>query len=228
MASRGQRDAWTEFVRRRTVELRGRILELVRRLWDPARRGLSALPGVVPAKYLVILQCIATGLALVTGSLSVAVILVGAFPHWFEGRRLPLHNIRGVVPGQDEVFICSSTAGRVYKFDLNGGLVEWYQGSGRPMSISRRDDAIVVSGRRPIEEAAFHPGDPARAALAAVEHTWWGHPILVVSRPEGTVRVELQPWYFTLVQTPWPGLVWWALLVVFAMVAGLAHECRRR
>jgi hypothetical protein len=181
------------------------------------------------AKYLTI-QCIAGGLALLTGGLSVAVILVGAFPHWFEGRRLPLHNIRGVVPGEDTVFICSSTAGRVYKFDLNGGLVDWYQFPGRPMSISRQDDRVVAGygGGRPIEDPAFHPGDPARAAPAAVEHTWWGHPILVVSRPEGTVRVELQPWYLTLVQSPWPGLVWFPLLIVFGLAAGWASGLRRR
>src|SRR5438552_2385988 len=93
MSSRRQRDAWTEFARRWAAELRGRVVALARRLGGPARRGLSALDSAMPAKYLAPLQCIAAGLALVTGGLSVAVMLVGGFPHWFEGRRLPLHNI---------------------------------------------------------------------------------------------------------------------------------------
>src|SRR5258707_751856 len=114
VSSRRQRDEWIEFVRRRAAELRGRVVALAGRLWGPARRGLSALGSAIPAKYLTIPRRVAAGLALVTGGLSVAVILLGWFPHWFEGRRLPLDSVRGVVPGEDAVFIGSSSAARVY------------------------------------------------------------------------------------------------------------------
>src|SRR5262245_24828218 len=136
MSSRRQRDEWTEFARRHAAQFQGRIAALAGRLCGPPRRALSALPGVVPTRFLVLLRWLATGLVLLAGVLSVVVILVGAFPHWFGDRRLPLDTVRGVVPGEDAVFVASSSAGRVYKFDLNGGLLDWYQFSGRPISIS--------------------------------------------------------------------------------------------
>jgi hypothetical protein len=229
MASRHQREAATEFLRRRAAERRGLVVGLARRVGRPARRGVD-LAGryfVVPAKYLRIIHGVAIVLALGMLALSLPAMLFGAFPHWFAGQRLPLQEVRGVVPGEEVVFIGSSSAGRVCKFDLNGELVDWHQLRGRPISLSRRDDALVIGGR-PIEDPAFHPGDPARAVQATVEHTWWGHPILVIHRPEGTERRELQPWYFTLVQTPWPGLVWWAFFIACLMMAAASGDRRRR
>jgi hypothetical protein len=229
MASRRHREAVAEFLRRRAAYLGGLVVGLARRLGRPARRGVD-LAGrycVVPAKYLRIIHGVAIALALGMLALALPAMLFGAFPHWFSDRRLPLQEVRGVVPGEDAVFIGSSSAGRVCKFDLNGEQVDWHQFPFRPITLSRRDAVLIVRGQ-PIEDPAFRPGDPARAVSAEVEHTWWGHPILVVRRPGATERRELQPWYFTLVQTPWPGLVWWAFFIACLMMAAASGDRRRR
>src|SRR4051812_38386582 len=93
MASPHLRDDWTAFMRRQAADLRGGVAVLGRRLW---RR----VP-VVPAKYLVLLRRVAAGLAVGMLGLALPAILLGAFPHLFEGRRLPLQDVRGVVPGED-------------------------------------------------------------------------------------------------------------------------------
>lgn len=48
MASRRQRDEWTEFMGRRVADLRGRVVDLARRLWGPARRGPPSGGGTEP------------------------------------------------------------------------------------------------------------------------------------------------------------------------------------
>jgi hypothetical protein len=169
--------------------------------------------------------------ALTLAALCVAHFVVmfacGGVPTFWGRVRLPMARIDGVIAGNSAVFVCSSTTGRVYAFDHDGHLVDWYQAPGRPISISRAGDVIQVhySGHEWLLED-YRPG--GGIVEAAVEKTWWGHPILVVTRPEGTTRVPLQPWYFTVVQGPWPGALVGPVFILSVLVADWAKRRRQR
>lgn len=158
--------------------------------------------------------------------LALLVLVLGAIPQWFARERLPLGSIRGTVFGNDAVYVASSTAGRIYKFSLNGDLLDWIDIHGRPIWITRQGNSIMVhySGREwAIEDPAFRVQGPITDE-GTIEHTWCGQPLLVANRLQSASKISLQPWYLTAVQSPWPGLLYGPLLIVMILVAFWAHK----
>ncbi|MBI3406762.1 MAG: hypothetical protein HY040_00195 [Planctomycetes bacterium] len=122
---------------------------------------------------------------------------------------------------EDAVFVASWYAHQIYKFDFEGNLLNTFCQRGA-RSISKRDEFIVVhfAGKEQVlDDPAFRVKDPG-ATTAAVERTWWGHPLLVVRRADGVTTIApLQPWYMTVLWNTYPGALWLPIAVVLGGVA---------
>lgn len=177
-----------------------------------------------------VIQVTAICLAVVAVSLLVVAKVFSTFPHWFSRQRLPLQVVHGVITSADKVFVADGYAGRVYKFDFNGDLLRWLDWPGRPIWIRSAGASIIVhySGRdTPLEDPAFKIWDP-HGVTASMERTWCGHPVLVVRRPDGTTtRRSLQPWYLTVVQSPYPADLWFLVFMASCLVGVWAARRRR-
>jgi hypothetical protein len=160
-------------------------------------------------------------LAASAAALGLASILVGACTG-VVGWRYPLDSVGGIIVSEDAVFIGGKHTGRVYKFGLDGALLDWVDTHGQPVSITQNGDSIVVhySGREwALTNSGFRVSDP-HGTIATVERTWWGRPVLAVRRSDGTtIRAFLQPWYLTLIQMPYPAMAWPLVAVAFGLIA---------
>jgi hypothetical protein len=177
-----------------------------------------------------IIRCVAAFAAVLTLGIIVLSLPLGDVPQFFHGRRLPLGRVDGIVPGENVVFVASGSTGRIYKFDLNGNLLDWTDIQGRPIRIFRHGESMMVhySGREwPLEGPEYDLGDRQRTPSVTLENTWWGDPVLLVSRNDETSRVSLQPWYLTALQYPWPGWLYPVFLIVFCLVERWANAKRK-
>ena len=159
--------------------------------------------------------------AVCAACLALAFIITVEFRRWATDQRWPLGRIGGVVVSNDAVFVGSWYDGRIYKFDLAGNLLGWTDIHGEPIWIMRRGESIIVhySGREwPLRDPAFRASHPS-GIQATVDDTWWGHPMLKVSRPNQITKVPLQPWYLTIIQSPYPGGLWLPVAFLFVLLA---------
>jgi hypothetical protein len=147
-------------------------------------------------------------------------LALGALPTLFPNDiLLPIGRIRGVEAVDDTLFVASGTSGRVMKYDLPRHTVTWDQMPKRPIEIAARDGSLVLSysgEERLVLESRL---GERRRPTTKVECTWWGHPFVLLSSNNTTQRVELQPWYITVVQTPWPGLIYVPALILSLVFA---------
>lgn len=178
-----------------------------------------------------ILRVIAIGCALPVACLVAMTFALGATPQFFPHRRLPLGEVRGVVTGDGVAFVASADAGRVYKFDFDGDLLTWIDTRGRRIWIIQNGESISVWYRgqpSALDDPAFRVSDP-HGAVASVEHNWLGHPFLVVRHAETATRASLQPWQLTVVQSPFPGLLWGpALIALLGVERWTSRGCQWR
>ncbi|MFQ5503087.1 MAG: hypothetical protein ACE5EQ_12460 [Phycisphaerae bacterium] len=140
--------------------------------------------------------------------------------------RWAVGHIESVVVSKDAVFLANDQR-RVYKFALDGTVIDWVSIGGTPLHITRSGDSIIVhqsTNEWAMEDPGFRVRDPV-GFTATVERTWYGHPMLAVDRAGVKTRVSMQPWYMTLLQAPYPGMFW--VWVGFAFIF-LAQCARRR
>lgn len=138
---------------------------------------------------------------------------------WLVNVRWGLGSTNGVVVGKDGVFVASGA--RVYKFGLDGEMIKWVITPGAPIHITSADEHVIVhhgGESSPIGEAGFRVIDPGDMT-ATVERSWWGHPMLKVRDGTGVRVSSMQPWYLTLVQTPYPGVAWMLPATLLAWLA---------
>jgi hypothetical protein len=159
------------------------------------------------------------------GAVSLAVTML---QWWTHGMPLPLGADAGVIVSEGAVFVGGKDRGRVYKFDYEGRLLAYKSIGGQPISISARGDRVAVtynSRTSDVPEPQFRITN-APGVTARVVRTWWGHPMLEVVGPEWVKRSELQRWYVTAVQIPYPAGLWFAAAIASGMLAGWARERR--
>lgn len=164
---------------------------------------------------------ILAALAVVAWCLAIAFILTTESFRWFDSRRWAVGSVDGVIASDDAVFVAESNHGRVYKFALDGTVIGWVDINGKPIRITRSGESIIVhynSREWALDDPAFGVRDPGDVT-AAIERTLWGHPLLVVRRADGNTKASLQPWYLTIVQSPYPGGVWPAAAIAFTLAA---------
>ena len=170
----------------------------------------------------VIIYVASVVLALSAGCLGAVFIITTELQYHFDHWRRPLNRVGGVVVSADAVFVASWYAGRIYKFDFAGTVLSTYDHPGSPIRITQREEFIIVhySGEQHVlDDPAFRVIDP-HGVTAGVHRTWWGHPVMVVRRPDGaTTRVSLQPWYVTVLRSTYPAALWLLLAVAFGVVA---------
>lgn len=174
-----------------------------------------------------VLYIVAAALAVLIGIPAATTMVVAAFKGDWNPLPRPLERMGGVIVSDDSVFVASWYDGRVYKFSFDGHLIGRSDGHDTPTRLTRRDGFVVVrsgSRERTLEDPAFRIRDPG-GVMAEVERTWWGHPLLLVRRADGTTtRAPLQPWYLTMIQTPYPGMLWFFIMVGLVAVAMWARR----
>jgi hypothetical protein len=157
--------------------------------------------------------------------LALAAITFSDFATWMPGVRTPLGQTAGIVTDNTFTYVASKRTGRIYKYSGDGNCVGWKSVEKRPISIAALGGKIVVAqggDRIEINDAAFVSGHVSDAAIQ-VQSSLLGHPYL--QAVDGSHR-PLQPWYLTAVQEPWPGFVWWPLMI--CAWYPIARACNRR
>lgn len=175
-----------------------------------------------------ILKIRATFAASIAALLGVQVLLsfaLGAVPGFFPNTQVPLADVGGIARVDDRIYIASSTTGRVLEYDPSGRLVKWKQMPQRPISLTADEDRLVVrySGVERIVKT-FEPASLWPKSALKVEHTWWGHPWLVLHEEGRVRRLSLQPWYLTALQAPWPAGLCVPPLILSFSLAGKAWD----
>jgi hypothetical protein len=165
------------------------------------------------------------------GGCGLVTFMLGAFPLMFPNIRLPLGRIGGIAMTGDTVIVASRTSGRILRYSSGGNLITWDQMPARPITLSVRDGRLLVSysgtEHELLRRGSQHVFAPAPTE-AVQEQTWWGHPVLRMRKSNGWVQGSLQPWYFTLVQSPYPGLLYGPLLIaILTIVRALARKRRQ-
>lgn len=164
-----------------------------------------------------IVRRIAFGVAIFSGISFVISIIGSESVGWSEGSRAPVFRVADVVAGDDAVFISLWYSSRVYKFDYTGRLLRQFAGEGGVIRLSSRGHLVVA--REEDREWELGRLTNESGVNARVEHTWWGHPVLVVERAGSTRQVALQPVYITLFRSPYPGVLWFVVALISAAVA---------
>jgi hypothetical protein len=142
--------------------------------------------------------------------------------------QLPLSSVDGMRVVNDRVYIAASATGRVLEYDLEGHLVKWLQMPKRPISLTAQDDRLVVRysvGERILETGLLEGLRPP--STVRLEHTWWGHPWMVIGEGQQQRSFSLQPWYLTLLQLPWPGGLYGPLFILALLWASIAWSKER-
>lgn len=170
-----------------------------------------------------ILVYFGASIAVVVATLGAVSFTLGAYG--ITGVRPPLGHVKGVAVVDRSIFVSSATSGCVFKFDDEGRLITLIQMPKRPISLKIENNQLIVyySGDSIVLETGL---DHRRGQFTAVvDHTWWGHPRLTIVKGNSVRSIALQPWYLTIVQTPWPGLIYAPLFIV---ALGLSSSLRRR
>lgn len=161
-------------------------------------------------------------LALGAGCLAIVFILMTELQYQLPSLRRPLDRIGGIIVSNDAVFLASWYAGRIYKFDFSGNLLNTIDVHGEPVWITQDGESVVVhySGREwALDDPSFRVRNPG-GTTATVERTWWGHPVLVVRRVGGMAsRASLQPWYVTILRNTYPAALWIPIAFAFTLAA---------
>ncbi len=172
---------------------------------------------------------LSAALAALFWSIGIGSVLIRLLSLWRDDLRWALGAVNGVVVSDDAVFVAASH-NRVYKFALDGTIIDWVGIDGGPIRITRSGESIVVeySGNQwALEDPGFQPRDPI-GFTASVESTWYGHPLLVVDRSKGKRTVSMQPWYMTLLQVPYPGGACVYVGLAFSLLAVWVRRRMRR
>ncbi len=168
--------------------------------------------------------------AIATGVLFIVTEVKDSLRHrWFSHQQWPLGKTGGVIVSGDAVFVGAWYDGRVYKFDFNGQVLDWFDNHGAPIWIEQHGDSIVInysgSGRR-LDQSGFRVTD-AQGRSAEVVRTWYGQPLLVVRGPGGTRTVPLQSRWMTLFQHPYPAGVLVPICLGLILLARWLYQKQR-
>ena len=181
-----------------------------------SRRGLFC--SIVVLRIL----AIALGLMLLWVVLSATCLSDLIADQW----RLPIGVVGGVIPSGDAVFVGERISGRVYKFSLDGSLVDWENTHLHPIDIKCGNGAIIVhhSGQdTPLSRDGYQISDPG-SLTAEVRRDFVFHPYLVIHINGRRKDYSMQPWYFTVLQSPMPASVYPFLVLG---LLSLAHKLSR-
>lgn len=205
------------------LKFRGRAAVV---LFADAAYSCDVMKSKLTTRFLVFISAIAWCPAL-------AFIVTNEAYFWLDRSRWAIGSIDGVVVSRDAVYIAEAHHGRVYKFDLDGNVVGWVDVHGQPIRITQEGRQVVVHynrDERPINDPEFVVNDPGDVT-ATVTRSWWGHPSLEVHDSSGVRISSMQPWYLTLVQSPFPGGAWPATAIGLSLVALFQYrrtEARRQ
>lgn len=158
--------------------------------------------------------CIILAISIAFGMTFLFVVLNASF-RLHKNHPWAIGVLGGFVVSRDSVFVADGDQGRVYAFELDGTPSTWIDLHRQPISISKKGSAIIVDdGTKswPIEDKRFRLQDPGTLRVQ-ITRTWWGQPILQ-SNINGWRKHPLQPWYITLVQSPYPGGCWPAIAII--------------
>jgi hypothetical protein len=163
---------------------------------------------------MILMFCISLAYALI-------VMCIGWFGSWILPHKLlPLGRVGGVISSDQAVFIGSCDTGRVYKYDMQGEIQSWYQVWGKPIRIRQSGRSILIqySGKEhELSEPAFRIAHDGPNVI--FKHNWLGAPMLEIPSANGmTAEVYLQPWYLTVIQINYPGLLSWPLTFACAVL----------
>ena len=245
MASRRQRDLWTEFLRRRAADLRG---QLARRVWGPAaasvRQRLNALLMKLPSSR--ILQAIGTPVFVVGVVSGVGWPLTGLIGAWTGSFHLattefPLGGPRDVaVDSSGRLYVVDSLYLRVQRYSPDG---EFQRGWFVPRKVfavrTTPDDRVVVgaeggprtySGDGELLEVLSDADELRRQGLVRGKEATGPYAVrrglvadVIDTRTGRTVIAT--PWPLHLIASPFPACLYF---VTGVAIIGLADWRRRR